>query len=118
MQYRGSCHCGRIAFEVDSEQKVDNVMECNCSYCGRVGQLLWFLPADRFRLTTPESDMALYMFNKHVIKHHFCPQCGCKPFGFGQDKAGNKTVAINARCLEDVDLSTLKRTAFDGRNKV
>ena len=40
--YSGSCHCGRIAFEVEGE--FADVKECNCSHCSRKGYLLWFVP--------------------------------------------------------------------------
>lgn len=114
MIYKGSCHCGRIGFEVEGELR--QVMECNCSHCSRKGYLLWFVPRQQLRLATPEANLATYTFNKHVIKHHFCPSCGCAPFGFGVDPSGAATAAINARCLEGVELSTLDRTAVDGRS--
>ena len=81
MLYRGSCHCGENAYEVEGE--IGQVVECNCSYCTRKGYLLWFVPRNHLRLTTPETRLAIYTFNKHVIKHHFCPECGCSPFGLG-----------------------------------
>ena len=114
MTSRGSCHCGRIAFEVEGEP--GDVLECNCSHCSRKGYLLWFVPRDKLRLTTPERAMASYTFNKHVIQHHFCPTCGCAPFGFGTDPRGAATAAVNVRCLEDVDLTALKRIPYDGRS--
>ena len=70
MTQKGSCHCSRIAFEVEGEP--EQVIACNCSHCSRKGYLLWFVPRDRLRLLTPESAMATYLFNKHVIRHHFC----------------------------------------------
>jgi hypothetical protein len=115
MTYKGSCHCRRIAFEVEGE--LGQVTECNCSHCSRKGYLLWFVPREQLRLATPEGNLATYTFNKHVIKHHFCPNCGCAPFGFGVDPSGAATAAVNARCLESVDLSTLKRIPFDGRSR-
>lgn len=33
------------------------------------------------------------------------------------DKAGAATVAINVRCLEDVDLAAIQRQPYDGRSK-
>ena len=114
MNYQGSCHCGRVTFEVDGD--MDRVLECNCSHCSRKGYLLWFVPRAQLRLFTAESRLATYTFNKHVIKHHFCPNCGCAPFGFGVDPAGAPTAAVNARCLEGIELSTLERTPFDGRS--
>jgi hypothetical protein len=53
-------------------------------------------------------------FNQHAIHHHFCPKCGCAPFGFGVSN-GVKTAAIHARCLEDVGWATVEREFFDGR---
>jgi hypothetical protein len=114
MDYKGSCHCGQISFEVEGH--LEQAMECNCSHCSRKGYLLWFVPRSQFRLHSPEADLATYTFNKHVIQHHFCPNCGCAPFGFGQDRSGKATAAINVRCLEDVDLSAMKKVAVDGRS--
>ena len=114
MTYNGSCHCGRISFEVDGD--LEQVMECNCSHCSRKGYLLWFVPREKLRLTTPEDDLHTYMFNKHVIKHHFCGTCGCAPFGFGEDRTGTSMAAVNVRCLPDVDRSELEVKQVDGRS--
>ncbi|MGC2456748.1 MAG: hypothetical protein WA435_01980 [Gallionellaceae bacterium] len=32
MIYKGSCHCGHIAFAVEGDRH--RVIECNCSICG------------------------------------------------------------------------------------
>jgi len=114
MNYKGSCHCGRIAFEV--EGNLEQAIECNCSHCSRKGYLLWFVPRAQLKLLTPEAGFGTYTFNKHVIQHHFCPKCGCAPFGFGTDRSGAATAAINARCLEGVDLASLKKVPVDGRS--
>ncbi|HVA55712.1 MAG TPA: GFA family protein [Gammaproteobacteria bacterium] len=113
MKYKGSCHCGQIAFEV--EGNLERVMECNCSHCSRKGYLLWFLPRPKFNLLTPEANLSIYTFNKHVIKHHYCPKCGCAPFGFGE-RSGVAMAAINVRCLEGVDISLLEKVPVDGRS--
>lgn len=115
MSHHGSCHCGRIAFDVDGE--FDAVMECNCSHCSRKGYLLWFVPREQLHLLTPEAEMASYRFNKHVIDHRFCPHCGCAPLGMGNGPDGKPMAAINVRCFEDVALDTLKRVPFDGRSR-
>ena len=114
MLYKGSCHCGNLAFEVEGD--LDQALECNCSHCSRKGYLLWFRPREQFRLTSGEQSLATYTFNKHVIQHHFCSTCGCAPFGFGQDRGGNAMAAVNVRCLEAVDLALLKRVPVDGRS--
>lgn len=113
MIYKGSCHCGKIAFEVEGE--LTGAMACNCSICSRKGALMWFVPRDQLRLLTPEEDMRTYTFNQHVIKHHFCPTCGIHPYGEGVDPKGNRMAAVNIRCLEDLDLASVPVTNFDGR---
>jgi hypothetical protein len=114
MTYRGSCHCGRVAYEVEGE--LGSVIECNCSHCGRKGLLLWFLPREKLTLRMPLEDTEIYKFNRHVIEHRFCPACGVEPFAFGNDRQGNPTVAVNVRCLEGVELEKLDRKPFDGRS--
>ena len=115
MIYKGSCHCGEIAFEVEGE--LTQVVDCNCSICSRKGSLLWFVPRDKLRLFTPEEKLSTYTFNKHAIKHRFCAKCGIHPFGEGADPAGNRMAAINVRCLEGVDFSALPVKHFDGRSR-
>ncbi|HEY0178779.1 MAG TPA: GFA family protein [Dokdonella sp.] len=112
--YAGGCHCGRIAFEADTELR--EVIDCNCSMCGKRGGLLAFVPAERARLKMPESDLATYTFNTHHVRHHFCPVCGIAPFSRGSDRAGKETWSINVRCLDGVDPSTLTVKHHDGRS--
>lgn len=115
MNYKGSCHCGKVAFEVEGE--INSAMSCNCSICQRKGSLMWFVPHDKLHLLTPDENASTYMFNKHVIKHRFCPTCGIHLYGEGTDPEGNRVAAINIRCLEDIDLASMSVTQFDGRSK-
>lgn len=111
--HKGSCHCGKIAFEVEGE--IGSALACNCSICQRKGSLLWFVPRDHFHLKTPEDAASTYVFNKHVIQHKFCPTCGMHPYAEGVDPKGNRVAAINIRCLEDIDLAAIPVHHYDGR---
>lgn len=111
--WHGSCHCGRIKFDV--EGKLEQAIECNCSICRRKGTKLWFVPRAQLHLLTPEENMATYTFNTHRIKHRFCPTCGVSVFGEA-DKDGVPMAAVNVRCLDDVDLDTLPIHHFDGKS--
>jgi hypothetical protein len=113
MLYRGSCHCGRIRYEVEGE--VDSGMACNCSMCSRKGALLWFVPRANLKLLTPEDAASTYLFNKHVIQHRFCPTCGIHPYGEGAGPGGAQMAAINLRTLEDFDLAGVPVKHFDGK---
>jgi len=113
MIYKGSCHCGQIAYEAEGD--LTGVMECNCSLCAKKGSLLWFVPRDKLRLLTPEDRLSTYTFNKHKIKHRFCPACGIHPFAEAADPSGKPMCAVNVRCLEGVDVGSLPVKHFDGR---
>ena len=116
MKHKGSCHCGRIRFEVEGEIK--DALSCNCSMCQRKGSLLWFVPREAMKLLTPEDAASTYTFNKHVIRHRFCPVCGMHPYGEGKGPDGKATAAINIRCLEDIDLDSVPVHKYDGRSAV
>jgi len=111
--HRGSCHCGGVSFDVDGE--IGSAVACNCSMCSRKGTLMWFVPRQNLRLTTPESAAGTYLFNKHVIKHRFCPTCGIHPYGEGTDPKGNAMAAVNLRCIENIDLAAIPVHHYDGK---
>lgn len=112
--HRGSCHCGRVAFEVEGE--ISGGLACNCSLCERRGSLLWFVPRGRMQLVGAEDASNTYTFNKHVIKHHFCPTCGIHPYGEGTAPNGDAMAAINLRCIEGIDLTAIPVQHYDGRS--
>src|SRR4051794_1623707 len=114
MKYQGSCHCGRVAFEV--EGNLEGVAACNCSMCQRKGALMWFVARDALRLRTPEADASTYLFNKHVIRHRFCAVCGIHPYGEGVAPNGKQMAAINLRALENFDLASVPVRHVDGRS--
>lgn len=111
MLHYGSCHCGRIAFEVEGEFR--QAIDCNCSLCRRRGGLLAFVPREKLKLKTPVENLSTYTFNKHVIRHHFCSTCGTAPFGEGPE---GQMTAINLRCLPDFDLESVEIVKYDGRS--
>ena len=114
MKYRGSCHCGRVAFEV--EGTLEGALACNCSMCQRKGSLLWFVPREQLTLLTPDADASTYLFNKHAIRHRFCPSCGIHPFAEARNPNGDPMAAVNVRCLDGIDLASVPVTHFDGRS--
>lgn len=113
--YRGGCHCGKVRYEAELDLS-GPVVSCNCSMCGRAGTLLTFVPADKFRLLSGEDALTNYQFNKKHISHFFCNTCGIKSFARGVSADGKAMVAVNTRCIDDVDLERLTVTKFDGKS--
>ena len=112
--YRGSCHCGRVRFEVDLD--LDHVRCCDCSICRRRGALIHRVAPDRFRLLTPLEDLTLYQWHTRTAADYFCPTCGILPFRrprhrtpeeIARDGPDLPVWGINVRCLEGVDLEAI-----------
>ncbi len=114
-RYVVGCQCGQVRYEVELDL-AKPVIACNCSMCGRAGTLLTFVPAGSFTLLSGEGALTDYQFNHLVIHHLFCSKCGIKSFARGKGRDGGDTVAINARCLDDVDLDALTIQKWDGKS--
>jgi len=114
-QYTGGCHCGEVRYRVALDLSTP-ATACNCSICSRTGTLLTFVPSDAFTLERGEDVLTDYQFNHKVIHHLFCSRCGVRSFARGKMPDGTPMVAINARCLDDVDPEQLQVRRFDGKN--
>jgi len=112
--YTGGCHCGEIRFEVTAD--LGQVVACNCSICQKRGALWTFVTPEHFALRAGSDDLKDYQFGQRLIHHLFCPQCGVGAFSRGKNPQGGEMVAINVRCLDDVDPTALTPAKFDGRS--
>ncbi|MDW6024633.1 GFA family protein [Mesorhizobium sp. BAC0120] len=112
-RYTGGCQCGAVRYEVTVD--LDHTIACNCSRCGRLGSILTFAPTESFTLLSGEESLTDFQFNKHVIHHLFCKVCGIESFSRGTKPDGTEMVAINARCLDGIDVFALNPAKFDGR---
>jgi hypothetical protein len=112
--HSGGCHCGKVSYEMTGE--VGKAISCNCSICTKSGSLLSFIPVSQFTLLSGEDALIDYQFNRHLIHHMVCPDCGIKSFAKGVAPDGSKMIAVNLRCLDDIDLKSLEITEFDGRS--
>jgi hypothetical protein len=99
----------------EAEADIGEVMACNCSRCARMGWLLTFVPAADFKLQKGEQASTDYQFNTHNIHHLFCATCGVQSYAQGKKPDGAEMVAINVRCLDDVDPGAFKVKQVDGR---
>lgn len=112
--YRGGCHCGLISFTAEGE--IDQVYECNCSICSKRAALHWFVPASNVTLQGGGEAASTYLFNKRAIRHRFCPTCGVATFSQAEKPGAGPMFAVNARCLDDIDLKSIPVVPVDGRS--
>ena len=108
--YRGSCHCGRVRFEIDTD--LDHVRVCDCSMCRRRGALNHRVNPEDFRLLTPLEELAVYTFHTHTAKDYFCPVCGIQPFR--RPRTAPELWTVNIRCIENIDLDAIPVERVNG----
>lgn len=113
MIHTAACHCGAVVVEVEAPPDIE-AYECNCSMCERVGFLHLIVPKERFRLVRGAEMLTTYTFNTGVAKHTFCKVCGVKPFYV--PRSNPEGFSVNARCLDQATVRSLKVLPFDGRN--
>lgn len=108
----GGCHCGRVRFRVRAS--LDRVTYCNCSICAKKGFLHLIVPREAFELIAGKEALTTYRFNTGVAQHTFCATCGIHPFYV--PRSDPDKIDVNVRCLDGVDIATLKLGHFDGQN--
>ena len=111
MKYTGGCHCGAVRYEVETD--LAEAFECNCSHCHKKGFVLTFVDKDKFTLLSSEDMLMEYFFNKKAIRHLFCRVCGVQSYAEG---VAMPKMAINVRCLDDVNLDDLSIKKINGKD--
>ena len=119
--YSGSCHCGLIKFEVLAD--IDHLRECNCSICIRRGALNFRVAKQNLTILTPLANARLYQWGSETAEDYFCAKCGILPFRkpsrlteveIAAGKVQFTGWAVNARCLNGLDLSDIPIVKIDG----
>jgi hypothetical protein len=107
-----SCHCGNIKLEVTSP--LDEVFDCNCSICVRTGFLHWYVPPEQVKLVNYSRPVSTYAWRSVTGGQHFCPVCGIAVYRTSTQYP--PPLSVNARCIEDVDISKLNIRNHDGKH--
>lgn len=97
--YKGSCHCGLIAFEVRKPRGIEVLIDCNCSICSKKGLIHTPVENDELVILSGENRLAHYQFGTKTASYWFCPQCGVEPFH--RSRGNPQRYSVNARCLDD-----------------
>ena len=71
-------------------------------------------PREAFTLETSVDALTTYTFNTHVAQHYFCKTCGIHAYYV--PRSDPDMIDVNARCLDDVDVTALQVHPFDGKN--
>ncbi|OZG71943.1 aldehyde-activating protein [Hahella sp. CCB-MM4] len=113
MRYTGSCHCGAVKFEFESET-IEKGLRCNCSICRRKGAVMsaFVMPPEQLKISADDNALAKYEFGSCIAKHYYCNHCGIYTFHQTFRKPGH--YRVNLGCLEELDSTALPFEVFDG----
>lgn len=109
--YAGSCHCGAVRFEIDTE--ITDLYTCDCSLCRKKNALMTTVHESRFKLLAGANRLTLYQWNTRIARHQFCGVCGI--YTFHRKRSTPDHYGINVRCLDDFDPAAMPVRAAEGR---
>jgi hypothetical protein len=95
--YVGSCHCGRVRFEVETD--FPELTMCDCSICRRRNALMVAVHESKLRLVTGNDSLTEYRFHTGTARHYFCQTCGIYPFH--RKRSLPDHYGVNVHCLQD-----------------
>jgi hypothetical protein len=113
--FRGSCHCGAVAFECDVDLS-KGTSRCNCSICGKTRFWKAIVAPSAFRLTKGSESLTEYRFASKTIRHFFCRTCGVKTHGEGSALGIGQFVAVNISVLDNVSDEELAAAPLEFQN--
>lgn len=98
----GSCHCGSVTYEINTEITFGAV--CDCSICSRKGAIMAVAEPEDFTLLSGEDSLTLYQFNSQVAKHYFCKKCGIYTHHY---RRSDGRLGFNTGCIDGFDKDKL-----------
>jgi len=113
--HTGSCHCGRVRFQVSIDTRQGG--RCNCSICTKISQLGSSVKPEAFKLLAGSDSISEYVWGHKIGRRAFCRHCGVHCFGSGHlAELGGDFVSINYNTLDDVVPLDVKVIYWDGRH--
>ena len=109
-RYRGSCHCGAVKFEIETD--FPELTTCDCSICRRKNALMVKVHDSHMHILAGEAVLTTYSFHTHTAQHYFCRICGIYPFH--RKRIAPDCYGVNVYCLEDFDPKGIPVRATDG----
>jgi hypothetical protein len=112
-KHPGSCHCGKVRFEVTVDAA--EAISCNCSVCHKLGTKNGIVGPEAVKVIAGDAHLQRYAWGKAT--RSFCKECGVTCFTQGHVEAfGGDYFSVPLNVLDDVDVGEVKVTHWDGRH--
>lgn len=115
-RHLGSCRCGGVRFEIDTEERLDPYFRCDCSLCSRKGAVMGEAARSALRVTQGEDLLSAYRWNTGEAEHFFCRRCGI--YTHHVMRGCTDRVGVNMACIEGVDVHALGDVVVGGGRRL
>lgn len=105
----GACHCGAVRIGIATAP--DEITDCNCSICRRLGSLWAYYRPEDVRI---DGETATYAWGDRHIAFHRCPVCGCATHWTGIPADRRNRMGVNMRMFAPDAFPAARIRRFDG----
>lgn len=107
-----TCHCGDIRIQVP--QMPEEVTNCNCSLCRRLGTLWAYYPNGTVQVQGHPERTEAYVQGDCTLRTVRCRRCGCVTHWEPLDPVKHKKMGVNMRNFDAVTLGSVRVRLLDG----
>ncbi|MED5621966.1 GFA family protein [Ideonella sp. BN130291] len=107
-----TCHCGAVRVEVPSAP--EELTNCNCSLCRRLGGLWAYYPADTVKVHGHPENTDEYIQGDRTLRTVRCKTCGCTTHWEALDPAKVTKIGVNMRNFDPEGLGPVRIRLLDG----
>lgn len=111
MMITGNCHCGAIKFSVD--ETPEQLVDCNCSICHRLGALWGHVLVSSVQIDAPNEGTIAYAQGDKTLAVHSCRICGCTTHWENLQPNGER-MAVNFRMCTAQEVARYRIRKLDG----
>jgi hypothetical protein len=110
---RGFLH-GRLSYACRAPETLHHAPETLHHVGVRTGFLHWYVSPEQVKLVNHSRPVSTYAWRSVAGGQHFCPICGIAVYRTSTQYP--PPLSVNARCIEDVDVSKLNIRRHDGKH--
>jgi len=90
------CDCGAVRLEI--AEPPEQVNDCQCAWCQRLGALWAYYPKDQVRFVCAPDATTVYQRASRRLEFHRCKVCGLTSHWVNADPNGRR-MGVNARLM-------------------
>jgi hypothetical protein len=107
-----TCHCGAVRVEIPGAP--DEVTNCNCSICRRLGALWAYYKVEDVRVHGHPENTDEYIQGDRTLRVVRCKTCGCATHWEPLDPSRHPKVGVNIRIFDPEVIGHLRIRLLDG----